>query len=47
MVSSVRRRGIRGVSPDDDTLIVEGDVLVVQGIPANLELAEHRLLKGG
>lgn len=45
-VSAVRRRGIRGLSPSPDTHILEGDVVVLLGLPAGLELAEQRLLKG-
>lgn len=45
-VSAIRRRGIRGVKPGGDTRIEQGDVLVLRGTPADLELAEHILLKG-
>jgi len=45
-VSAVRRRSIRGVSPGGETTIMAGDVLVLQGVPSNLELAENRLLRG-
>jgi CPA2 family monovalent cation:H+ antiporter-2 len=45
-VSAVRRRGIRGLSPGPETQMVEGDVLVLSGVPAALERAEGRLLKG-
>ncbi len=45
-VPAVRRRGIRGVSPGPETRILEGDVLVLLGLPAGLEQAEQRLLKG-
>lgn len=46
-VSAVRRHGIRGLSPDPETRIHEGDVVVLLGLPQGLELAEQRLLKGG
>ncbi|NMG35302.1 potassium transporter [Azoarcus sp. TTM-91] len=45
-VSAVRRRGIRGVSPAAETRVEEGDILVLVGLPAGLEAAEARLLKG-
>ncbi|MCB1961021.1 MAG: cation:proton antiporter [Rhodocyclaceae bacterium] len=45
-VSAVRRRNIRGLSPGPETRIVAGDVMVLLGAPANLELAEQRLLQG-
>jgi len=45
-VSAVRRRGIRGLSPGTETQMMEGDVLVLIGVPAALERAEGRLLKG-
>ena len=46
-VSAVRRHNIRGVSPGAETVIMAGDVLVLLGVPSNLELAENRLLRGG
>lgn len=46
-VSAVRRRNIRGLSPAPETVVAEGDVLVLLGVPANLELAEMRILRGG
>ncbi|HJV25350.1 MAG TPA: monovalent cation:proton antiporter-2 (CPA2) family protein [Aromatoleum sp.] len=45
-VSAVRRRNIRGVSPGHETQMMEGDVVVLLGVPENLERAEARLLKG-
>lgn len=45
-VPAVRRRGIRGLSPGPETRIVEGDVIVLLGLPGGLELAEQRLLRG-
>jgi CPA2 family monovalent cation:H+ antiporter-2 len=45
-VSAVRRRNIRGLSPGPETRIMEGDVVVLMGVPTDLELAEARLLRG-
>lgn len=45
-VSAVRRQGIRGLSPGPETRILEGDVVVLLGLPHGLEQAEQRLLKG-
>ncbi|MDO9598098.1 MAG: monovalent cation:proton antiporter-2 (CPA2) family protein [Azoarcus sp.] len=45
-VPAVRRRGIRGLSPGPETRIVEGDVIVLLGLPGGLESAEQRLLRG-
>ena len=46
-VSAVRRRGIRGLSPGNETRIEEGDVVVLLGLPSGLEAAEQHLLGGG
>ncbi|MDR9413210.1 MAG: cation:proton antiporter [Spiribacter sp.] len=46
-VTAVRRGGIRGPQPDPDTVLREGDVLVLYGTPEALEHAEHTLLGGG
>lgn len=46
-VSAVRRRNIKGVSPGAETRVVEGDVLVLLGLPDALKRAESVLLKGG
>jgi CPA2 family monovalent cation:H+ antiporter-2 len=46
-VSAVRRRNIRGLSPGPETRILAGDVVVLLGESANLQLAEKRLLQGG
>lgn len=46
-VSAVRRRNIRGLSPGPETRILAGDVMVLLGEPANLQLAEKLLLQGG
>ncbi|QID18799.1 potassium transporter [Nitrogeniibacter mangrovi] len=45
-VSAVRRRNIRGLSPGPETQILAGDVIVLLGEPANLQLAERRMLQG-
>lgn len=45
-VSAIRRRNIRGLSPGPETEILAGDVVVLLGEPANLQLAEKRLLQG-
>ncbi|MBT0962687.1 monovalent cation:proton antiporter family protein [Denitromonas iodatirespirans] len=45
-VSAVRRRNIRGLSPGPETEIQAGDVVVLLGVPGNLELAEQRLMRG-
>lgn len=45
-VIAVRRRGIRGVNPGPQTVIEEGDVLVLRGIAENLAAAEISLLQG-
>jgi CPA2 family monovalent cation:H+ antiporter-2 len=45
-VSAVRRRSIRGLSPGPETRLVESDVVVLVGVPADLERAEGRMLKG-
>ncbi len=45
-VSSVRRRGIRGLDPERDLCLEDGDVLVLRGVPASLSMAEDLLLQG-
>jgi CPA2 family monovalent cation:H+ antiporter-2 len=45
-VTAVRRRNIRGVAPEPDTRIEEGDVLVLLGAEQNLAAAEIRLMQG-
>ena len=45
-VTAVRRRNIRGVAPEPDTRIEEGDVLVLLGAEHDLAAAEIRLLQG-
>ena len=45
-VSAIRRRGIRGIEPGDETRLEAGDVAVLLGVPAALAAAEERLLRG-
>jgi len=45
-INAVRRGGIRGPQPSPETVLREGDVLVVYGAPEALEHAEHVLLGG-
>jgi len=45
-VSAVRRRNIRGLAPSAETQMMAGDVVVLLGVPADLERAEGRLLRG-
>jgi CPA2 family monovalent cation:H+ antiporter-2 len=44
--TAIRRRGITGREPSGDTLLREGDVVVVYGTPEALEHAEAVLLSG-
>ena len=44
-VTALRRRGIRGEEPGEDLMLQAGDVIVLRGAPAALELAEERLLQ--
>ncbi|HEY7743374.1 MAG TPA: monovalent cation:proton antiporter-2 (CPA2) family protein [Burkholderiales bacterium] len=45
-VTAVRRRNIRGVAPEPQTRIEEGDVLVLLGAEKDLAAAEIRLMQG-
>lgn len=45
-VKSIRRRGLSKLEPTPQTIIKEGDVLVLLGKPGNLDSAEKRLLAG-
>jgi CPA2 family monovalent cation:H+ antiporter-2 len=45
-VTAVRRRNIRGVAPEPDTRIEEGDVLVLLGAEKDLAAAEIVLMQG-
>ena len=44
-VSAIRRRGIRAVEPAPETMLEEGDVVVVLGLPEAVMAAEARLLQ--
>jgi CPA2 family monovalent cation:H+ antiporter-2 len=44
-VTSIRRHGIRGADPSPDMRLQAGDIVVLRGVPAALELAEQRLLQ--
>jgi CPA2 family monovalent cation:H+ antiporter-2 len=46
VVTAIRREGITGRDPDPDTMLREGDVLVLWGTPEDLESVESRLLMG-
>jgi len=45
-VTAIRQRNIRSQFPDPDTVVQEGDVLVLRGLQESLALAEMFLLKG-
>ena len=45
-VTGVRRHGVRSRSPKDEDRLEAGDVVVLLGRPADLALAERRLLRG-
>lgn len=45
-VNSVRRHNVRGAQPSEDMVLQAGDVLVLLGLPEELQLAEARLNKG-
>jgi CPA2 family monovalent cation:H+ antiporter-2 len=45
-VNAVRRDGIVGREPDPDTILKEGDVIVICGTPEAVEHAEALLLMG-
>jgi CPA2 family monovalent cation:H+ antiporter-2 len=44
-VTAVRRRGIRGPDPSGDLVLQTGDVVVLRGVSAAIELAEERLIQ--
>lgn len=46
-VTGVRRRGILGDSPSGDLVLQAGDVVVLRGSAAALDMAEQRLLQAG
>ena len=43
-VSAIRRRGIRALEPAPETRLLEGDVVVLLGLPEAVMAAEERLL---
>ncbi len=45
-VTAVRRRRVRSVAPDPDTVLAEDDVVVLRGTEEELALAEIRLMQG-
>jgi len=45
-VTAIRRHGVRSGTPRDEDRLEAGDVVVLLGRPANLALAERRLLRG-
>jgi len=45
-VVNLRRAGGKAVAPQDDTVLSDGDTLVLSGKPEALALAEQKLLKG-
>jgi CPA2 family monovalent cation:H+ antiporter-2 len=45
-VTAVRRRRVRSVAPDADTVLADGDVIVLRGTEEDLALAEMRLMQG-
>ncbi|MGE5027725.1 MAG: NAD-binding protein, partial [Betaproteobacteria bacterium] len=45
-VTAVRRRNIRALEPQPETMLHEGDVVVLMGTPENLAAAEIKLLQG-
>ena len=45
-VTAVRRRHVRTLTPDDQTRIEDGDVIVLLGLAENLAAAELKLMQG-
>jgi CPA2 family monovalent cation:H+ antiporter-2 len=45
-IKTLRRRNLKSQEPLPETILAEGDVLVLQGTPDNLALAERILLNG-
>ncbi|MHB0986741.1 MAG: monovalent cation:proton antiporter-2 (CPA2) family protein [Sulfuricella sp.] len=45
-VTAVRRRNIRALEPQPETVLLAGDVVVLLGAPENLAAAEVKLLQG-
>ncbi|MGH8283473.1 MAG: monovalent cation:proton antiporter-2 (CPA2) family protein [Gammaproteobacteria bacterium] len=46
VVTALRREGVVGRQPSKDTILKEGDVLVLWGTPEDLEISEEKLLRG-
>ncbi len=46
VVDAINRSGIRGETPQSDTVLQEGDTLTLYGAPEELDSAEHFLLTG-
>ena len=46
VVTAIRRRNIRSPDPGPETLLLEGDVVVLRGVEENLAMAETTLLQG-
>lgn len=42
-VTAIRRQGIRALDPEPDTVLEQGDIVVLRGTPEGLQLAEERL----
>ena len=45
-VNAVRRRNVHGAQPSEDMLLQSGDILVLLGLPEELQAAESRLHRG-
>jgi uncharacterized protein with PhoU and TrkA domain len=45
-VQALCRSGVRGDDPDPGTRLLQGDALILQGLPEHLEHAEERLVRG-
>ncbi|KAG0094219.1 hypothetical protein BGZ92_000015 [Podila epicladia] len=43
-VTAIRRRGIRGIEPSKDTILIAGDIVVLRGLPEALSAAEEILV---
>ncbi|MGA9852498.1 MAG: monovalent cation:proton antiporter-2 (CPA2) family protein [Gammaproteobacteria bacterium] len=46
VVTALRREGVVGRQPPKETVLKEGDVLVLWGTPEDLEISEEKLLRG-
>ncbi len=45
-LTAIRRNGIRQMSPDSQTVVMVGDVMILNGVPQDLARAEMRILQG-